>query len=205
MNYLDTMSSLYTRGVEASWRDYLFSLMITNGEDKESAYALAYEPEAFYKNLGEGEGEYRASQKSAAEDVERQQGVKEIVGMMEEERRSEIQAKALNLDEYKFSGEDTIKILNSLLKNRVDDLDTASVKDVVQLLKTLTENGALDFGDTGFSRHFVKIFPKYNALCIKCGREFDAQKGLGAVCPHCHQEYRWSQEEQRYYPQPQKL
>lgn len=205
MNYLDTASALHTRGADISIEDYIFVMMITLGEDIETAYAIAYEPSEFRKNMGEDEGLYLVSKKKDAETLMEQQNIKMLIDILRDAYRADIQEKALNLTDVKFSGEQTVQILNNLLKTRVTDMDTASVKDVVQILKALTEQGALDVGDGGFSRHFVQILPKFSALCTRCGREFDAQRGLGAVCPHCHQQYRWSSEENRFYPNVEKL
>jgi hypothetical protein len=200
MNYLDTASALHARGTDISMADYVFAMMVTLGEDMETAYAIAYEPSEFKKNMGENEGRYLLSKKNDAESLMEQQNIRMLTDILGEAYRADIQEKALNLTDVKFSGEQTVQILNNLLKTRVSDMDTASVKDVVQILKALTEQGALDVGDGGFSKHFVQIFPKFSALCTKCGHEFDAQRGLGAVCPHCRQEYRWSEEENRFYP-----
>lgn len=200
MNYLDTASALHTRGTDISIEDYIFVMMTTLGEDIETAYAIAYEPSEFRKNMGEDEGLYLVSKKKDAETLMEQQNIKMLIDILGDAYRADIQEKALNLTDVKFSGEQTVQILNNLLKTRVTDMDTASVKDVVQILKALTEQGALDVGDGGFSRHFVQILPKFSALCTRCGREFDAQRGLGAVCPHCHQQYHWSSEENRFYP-----
>lgn len=205
MNYLDIASTMHTRGADIDIKEYLFSLMVTMGEDSETAYAIAFEPSEFWKHLGEEEGAYLASKKNDAEALLGQQNIKLLRDFMDESYRAEIQSKALNITDYKFSGEETVQILNDLLKSRITDMDTASVKDVVSILKALTEQGALDVGDGGFGRHFVQIFPKFNALCVKCGREFDAQRGLGAKCPHCGQEYRWSEQENRFFPEPSKL
>lgn len=205
MNYLDVATTLHTRGADVSMQDYLFALMITNGEDNETAYCIAYEPDEFKKNIGDEEGKFLSSKKNDASNILSKQNVKMLLDYMSELHRAEVQNKALNLTDYKFSGEETVQILNSLLKSRIDDMDSASVKDVVGIMKALTEQGALDVGDGGFSKHFVQIYPKFSALCTKCGREFDAQNGLGAKCPHCGQEYRWSEEENRYYPEVTRL
>ena len=205
MNYLDIASTMHTRGADIDIKEYLFSLMVTMGEDSETAFAIAFEPSEFWKHLGEEECAYLASKKKDAEALLGQQNIKLLRDFMDESYRAEIQSKALNITDYKFSGEETVQILNDLLKSRITDMDTASVKDVVSILKALTEQGALDVGDGGFGRHFVQIFPKFNALCVKCGREFDAQRGLGAKCPHCGQEYRWSEQENRFFPNVEHL
>lgn len=205
MNYLDTASTLHTRGADIDMQEYLFGLMVTNGEDKETAYAIAFEPAELYKNLGEDEGLYIASKKQDAEALMNQQNVKMMLDYMSDLHRAEIQSKALNLTEYKFSGEETVQILNSLLKSRIEDLDAASVKDVVQLLKALMESGGLDAGDGGFSKHFVQIYPKLSVVCPVCHKETDIALGLTSICSRCGAQFVWSEEEHRYYPEPIKL
>ena len=205
MNYLDIASTLHTRGIDIDFNEYLFALMVTGGEDKEVAYAIAFEPSEFKKNMGEDENGYISSKKQETKLLVEKQNVKMLLDIMSDIHRADIQAQALGLTDFRFSGEQTVQILNNLLKTRIDDMESSSVKDVVAILKALTEQGALDTGDGGFSKHFVQIFPKFNALCVRCGREFDAQKGLGTKCPHCGQEYRWSNEENRYYPEVVKL
>lgn len=205
MNYLDIATTLHTRGVDVDFKEYLFALMVTSGEDKEVAYAIAFEPSEFKNNIGENEGEYLSLKRQQTQPLVERQNVKMLLDIMGDIHRADIQAQALNLTDYKFSGEQTVQILNNLLKTRIDDLESSSVKDVVSLLKALADQGALDAGDGGFGKHFVQIFPQFNALCINCGREFDAQRGLGAKCPFCGQEYKWSEEEKRYYPNVEHL
>lgn len=205
MNYLDTASTLHTRGADIDMQEYLFGLMMTNGEDKETAYAIAFEPSEFKRNLGEDEGVYIASKKQDAEALVNQQNIKMMLDYMSDLRRSEIQAQALNLEEYHFSGEDTVRILNNLLKTRIDDLESSSVKDVVAILKTLTESGGIDAGDGGFSKHFVQIYPKLSVVCPVCHKETDIALGLTSICSRCGSQFVWSEEEHRYYPEPIKL
>lgn len=206
ITYLDTLNTLHTRGMDITLNDYIFALSLSLGEEDEVAYAIAYEPSEFNKNVGtEDEREYLASLKRSAEATKDQQQVRMLLDLFEDALREEVQAKALNLEDYKFSGAEAVKILNNLLKTRVNDLESSSVRDIVALIKTLTEQGALEVGDGGFSKHFVQIFPRFNAICTGCNREFDAMRGLGAKCPHCGKTYTWSEEEERYYPQPQSL
>lgn len=205
MNYLDVVTTLHTRGADVSLQDYTFALMITNGEDTEVAYCIAYSPDEFKNSIGDNDGQYLSSKKNEVAALMSKQHIKMLIDYMSELHHAEVQNESLNLTDYKFTGEDTVRVLNSLLKSRIDDMDSASVKDVVGIMKALTEQGALEVGDGGFSKHFVQIYPKYSALCTKCGREFDAQIGIGAKCPHCGQEYRWSEEEDRYYPEVTRL
>ena len=204
--YADISNTLHTRGVEITTQDFFFVLLVTLGERKDYAYAMAYDNENFKKHIGtDEEGEYLASHEKDANTMLIQQHIVQLSDIINEAYRADIQAKALNLEEYRFSGEETVKILNNLLKTRIDDLESSSVKDVVGIIKMLTEQGALESGNGGFAKHFIHIHPKFNALCTSCNREFDVFAGIDCICPHCGQVYRWSEEERRFYPQPSKL
>lgn len=200
--YLEAVSTMHTRGVAIDEKDYIFTLMIVLDESPQSAYALAYDISEFRKVIGtEHEEAYLSSKQKDAETMLAQQHIVQLKELLSESFRAQVQSSALNLKEYKFSGQETMQILNNLLKSRIDDIDNASVKDVVSVIKTLADQGALDMGDSGFSRHFIQIMPTYNALCVSCGKEFEAHAGMGVVCPHCSQQYRWSQEENRFFPE----
>lgn len=206
VGYLEAVSAMHTRGIVIDEKDYIFALMVVLDEPVQNAFALAYDVSEFKKFIGtEDEEAYLSTKKKDAENMLSQQGIIQLKGLLEESYRAQVQADALNLKDFRFSGQETVQILNNLLKTRIDDLESSSVKDVVSLLKALSDQGALEMGDGGFSRHFVQISPKYPALCVVCNREFDCYVGLGAKCPHCGQEYHWSEKEQRYYPQPSKL
>ena len=206
VGYLEAVSTMHTRGVAIDEKDYIFTLMDVLGESPQNAFALAYDMGEFKKVIGtEDEEAYLSAKTKDAENMLSQQSITQLKDLLDESYRAQVQADALNLKDFRFSGQETVQILNNLLKTRIDDLESSSVKDVVSLLKALADQGALETGDGGFSKHFVQISPKYPALCTSCNREFDCYVGLGAKCPHCGQEYRWSEEEQRYYPQPIKL
>ena len=204
--YLEAVSTMHTRGIVIDEKDYIFTLMVVLNESPQNAFALAYDMSEFKKVIGtEDEEVYLSTKKKDAETMLTQQSIIQLKDLLDESYRAQVQSDALNLKDFRFSGQETVQILNNLLKSRVDDLESSSVKDVVSLLKALSDQGALEVGDGGFSRHFVQIYPKFNALCIQCGKEFDAMRGLSAKCPHCGQVYTWVQEEEKYIPQPTKL
>lgn len=204
--YLESVNVMHTRGIAIDEKDYIFTLCVVLGEEPQNAFALAYDMQEFKKVIGtEGEDDYLSSKKKDAENVLSQQSIVQLKDLLEESYRAQIQSSALNLSDYRFTGQETVQILNNLLKSRVDDLESSSVKDVVSLLKALSEQGALETGDGGFSRHFVQISPKFLALCTSCNKEFDAYPGINCICPHCHQVYHWSNEENRFFPSPAKL
>lgn len=197
---------MHTRGIVIDEKDYIFTLCVVLGESPQNAFALAYDISEFKKVIGtEEEDAYLSTKKKDAETMLTQQSIIQLKDLLDESYRAQVQSSALNLTDYHFSGQETVQILNNLLKTRIDDLESSSVKDVVSLLKALSDQGALEMGDGGFSRHFIQISPKFLALCTSCNREFDAYSGIGAVCPHCHQVYKWSEEEQRFYPKVEHL
>lgn len=201
VGYFEAVSTMHTRGIVIDEKDYIFTLLVVLGEAPQNAFAFAYDIMDFKKAFGtEDEDAYLSTKKKDAESMLTQQSIVQLKDLLDESYRAQVQSDALNLKDYRFSGQETVQILNNLLKTRIDDLETSSVKDVVSLLKALSDQGALEMGDGGFSRHFVQISPKFIALCTSCNKEFDAYSGVGAVCPHCHQQYRWSEEEQRFYP-----
>lgn len=206
ITYLETLNTLHTRGVEIDNKDYIFAILYVMGEPKENAYAFAYDEAEFKRHIGtEGEARYLRAKQIDADRMLAQQGVTQLVELLTESYRAELQKRALNLTDYKFSGEETVKILNSLLKSRIEDLESSSVKDVIGIIKTLTDQGALESGDGGFSKHFIQIYPKFNALCVKCGREFEIARGLHGVCPHCNQVYKYDGDADCFYPEPMTL
>lgn len=206
VGYLESVATMHTRGVSICDKEYVFTMMVVLDCNPREAYALAYDIDEFRKVIGtEHEEAYLSSKEKEADTMLGQQNIVQLREFMTESYRSQVQTSALNLKDFRFSGQETMQILNNLLKSRVDDIDNASVKDVVGIIKTLADQGALDTGDSGFAKHFIQIYPAYSALCVSCNREFEAHAGLGVTCPHCGQQYRWSNEENRFYPEIARL
>lgn len=208
LNYLDTKNVLFTRGVNFDLKQYLFVAQVVMGEDAPTAYAMIYDRDNFLKETGtEDEAEYLAKFNKDAQVMLQQQECKHLTDFLKDSYQADVQASASTLEDYKFSGSDVQQLLANLLHNRAgsaDNLDDASVKDVISLIKMMYEQGALDSGDS-FQKHFIQIHDSFNALCTNCNREFEAHSGLGAVCPHCHTAYKWSEQERRFYPSFGKL
>ena len=205
LNYLDTKSVLFTRGVSFDLKQYLFVVQVVLGEDKSVAYGMTFDRENFVKAIGsEDEDDYLSKVARDAEIMMQQQECQQLFEVLSEEYQLDIQSKASTLENYKFSGAEVQQLLANLLHNRSQELDEASVKDILSLIKTMYEQGALDSGDT-FQKHFITIHDKFNALCPNCNHEIDVFAGVDCVCPYCKQAFKWSEEERRFYPQPNKL
>ena len=206
VGYLEAVSTMHTRGVVIDEKDYIFTLMVVLNESPQNAFALAYDIVNFKKVIGtEDEDSYLLSKTKDAENMLEQQNIIQLRDFLAESYKTQVQAEALNLKDFKFSGQEAVQILNNLLKTRIDDLESSSVRDVVGIIKTLSETGALDTGDSGFSRHFIIVKDKYPAICTTCNHEIDIYPGVGAVCPFCSQHYTWSSEENRFYPSVEHL
>lgn len=205
LNFTETTQILFGRGITFSIEDYLFCLNLVLGEDENVSYALAYDKVGYKKVLGtEDEEEYLKTKEQECKVLMQQQSIVQLRQEMEDLYVAEIQGKALNLENYRFTGGQIAQILQNLLHNRVADLDSASTKDVISLIKLLTEQFGLD-GGSDFEKHFIQILPKFNALCNNCNREFQIASGIGAVCPHCGASYHWDSNSEKFIPQPQKL
>lgn len=204
MDYLSTKSTLHTRGININEKQYLFVLMCAIGESPEVAYSMLYDTQEFKRNIAtEDEDDYLASKKKDAEERLKLQDEMQLYDLLQSEYNTEVQAKAMNLENYSFTTGQVIQILQNLLHSRAQDIESSSVKDIISLINTLANQGALQSGDN-FGSHFIHILPKFNALCV-CGREFDVYAGIDCICPHCHQVYKFSQQDNRFYPQPSKL
>jgi hypothetical protein len=205
LNYLDTLAALHTRGLNVSLKEYLFVEQVVFKEDIRVAYASVFDAQEFVRNVpSEDEEEYLNKFKHDAENLLEKQDCKHLKEYLEQELKSYVQDEASTLQDYKFTGSDVQKLLSNLLKNRSEDLDDASVKDILSLIKSMYDSGALDSGDS-FQQHFIQIHDKFNALCPNCNHEIDVFAGVDCVCPYCKQAFKWSEEERRFYPQPQKL
>jgi hypothetical protein len=205
LNFTETTQILFGRGITFSIEDYIFCLNLVLGEDENVSYALAYDRAGYKKVLGtEDEDEYLKTKEQECKVLMQQQSIVQLRQEMEDLYVAEIQGKALNLENYRFTGGQIAQILQNLLHNRVADLDSASTKDVISLIKLLTEQFGLD-GGSDFEKHFIQILPKFNALCNNCNREFQIASGIGAVCPHCGASYHWDSNSEKFIPQPSKL
>ena len=208
LNYLDTQNILFTRAIKITIEQYLFIAQVVLGEDKAVAYGMVFDRENFVKNVAtEDEEDYLSSVQRKAEQLLDTQECKQLQELLSESYQQDIQAQASTLKDYKFSGADIQQLLANLLHNRTgegDNLDEASVKDVISLIKMMYEQGALDSGDP-FTKHFITVHDPFNALCTICNREFAAYPGMDCICPHCNQVYKWSEQEKRFYPNTIKL
>ena len=205
LNFTETTQILFGRGITFSIEDYIFCLNLILGEDENVSYALSYDMAGYKKVLGtEDEDEYLKTKEQECKVLMQQQSIVQLRQELEDLYVAEIQGKALNLENYRFTGGQIAQILQNLLHNRVADLDSASTKDVISLIKLLTEQFGLD-GGSDFEKHFIQILPKFNALCNNCNREFQIAPGIGATCPFCGASYRWDSDSEKFIPQPQKL
>ena len=203
LNYRDTQNALHTRLVDFSLQEYLFVLQTILGEDPCVAYANTFDVAEFKRNVpSEDEEEYLASKRKDAEIMLEQQNCRQLQEYLEQEYRSDIQERASNLSDYRFTGAEVQRLLNNLLRERSQELSEASVRDILALLKTMYETGTLDSGDS-YQNHFITIPKKYDCICPRCNHEQYLVEGVDNKCTSCGMVFRWDSE--RFYPQPQKL
>ncbi len=201
LDLLSTQNQLHTRLVDFTLQEYFFTLQVVLGERIEVAYANTFDTAEYKRNVpSEDEEEYLASKRKDAEIMLEQQNCRHLREYLEQEYRSDIQEKSSNLSDYKFTGSEVQRLLNNLLHDRSQELSEASVRDIIALLKTMYDTGALDSGDS-FQNHFITIPSKYNALCLNCSHEFYAVEGLSMKCPNCGAVYNWDEQKHRFIPE----
>lgn len=205
LNYIDTQNALRTRMVEFDINEYLFVLQVVMGEDVRVAYASVYDKAEFKRNVpSEDEEEYLNKWQRDANILLQHQNCEQLKEYLEQEYQSTVQEQASTLEDYRFTGADVQRLLNNLLHDRTQELSESSVRDILALIKSMYESGALDSGDS-FTKHFITVPNKYNALCPSCNRELYAVEGLDIKCVHCGQVFKWVEEENRFYPRIGKL
>lgn len=205
LDYLSTQETLHVRNVDFDHKQYLFVTMVAFGESESVAYALVYENAEMKRVVGTDKEEaFFFKCKKDADVMLQQQECQHLLEHLKEQLRSEIQRQARQLTDFKFSAEDIVQMLSNLLAKRSENLEDASVRDITALIRELASQGALE-GSDGFQRHFVTVYPHFNALCSACNKEMDVARGLSCVCPHCGAKYTWVEDENRYIPEPLKL
>lgn len=205
LDYLFTQETLHTRNISFDVKQYLFTLMVVMGEEEHTAYALVYDEAEMKRVIGTSDEEpFMYKCKKEAQVLSQQQECQHLKEYLGELLRAEIQKQARELTDFKFSAEEIVQMLSNLLAKRSENLEEASVRDITALIRELAAQGALEGGD-GFQKHFITVYPHFNALCPNCNRELDIARGLTCVCPHCGAKFVWVEEENRFIPEPMKL
>lgn len=200
LDLLSTQNQLHTRLVDFTLQEYFFTIQVVLGERIEVAYANTFDTAEYKRNVpSEDEEEYLASKRKDAEIMLETQNCRHLREYLEQEYRSDIQEHASNLSDYRFTGAEVQRLLNNLLHERSQELSEASVRDILALIKSMYDSGALDSGDS-FSQHFVTIPNKYNTICPQCNREGYAVEGLDFRCQHCGCIAKWDESQRRYFP-----
>ena len=203
LDLLSTQNQLHTRLVDFTLQEYFFILQVVLGERIEVAYANTFDTAEYKRNVpSEDEEEYLSSKRKDAEIMLEQQNCRHLHEYLEQEYRSDIQEHASNLSDYRFTGAEVQRLLNNLLHERSQELSEASVRDIIALIKSMYDSGALDSGDS-FQNHFVTIPKKYDCICPNCNREIYLVEGVDNKCQHCGVVFHWDSE--RFWPQPTKL
>lgn len=206
IRYNDIEQILLSRGVFFNMQEYLFALAIVVGEEPKIAYAIVFSWETYRKVRDtDDEKDFLAQCNKDASNIQQQEYFKKLMEELQYQYKKQIQDFALHLDDIELTSSDVKKVLASFLRDRIDDPTSASVKELVDLLKMYQPYLPDDASATDFQRHFIQVHEPYNALCNNCNHEISAYKGLSCICEHCGQKYIWSKDESRFYPEIGKL
>lgn len=205
LDLLSTQNALHTRLVDFTLQEYFFVLQVVMGERVEVAYANTFDSTEFKRNVpSEDEEEYLSQFKKKAEILLEQQQCIQLREYLGQEYQSEVQERASTLEDFRFTGAEVQRLLNNLLHERSQELSEASVRDILALIKSMYDSGALDSGDN-FQSHFITIPKKYDIICPQCSREGYAVEGLDFRCEHCGCVARWDEGSRRYFPELNRL
>lgn len=203
LDLLSTQNQLHTRLVDFSLEDYMFVLQVVLGERLDVAYANVFDKAEFKRNTSsEDEEDYLLKFRQDAKNRLETQECRQLKEELEAQYQSDVQEKASTLKDYRFTGAEVQRLLNNLLHERSQELSEASVRDILALIKSMYDSGALDSGDN-FQNHFITIAKKYDCICPQCNKEQYLVEGIDNKCNNCGMVFHW--EDERFYPQPQKL
>lgn len=206
IQFQDIEQTLNTRGVYFDMNEYNFVLLTIFGEDNAIAYALSFLKDEYKKVKGtENEKDFFSKCAKNVTNLEQQQHIIKLREEVQYRYKKQVQDAALKLDDIELTSSDVKKVLASFLRDRIDDPSSASVKELVDLLRMYQPYLPDDASATDFQRHFIQVHEPYNALCTNCNHEISAYKGLSCVCEHCGQKYIWDNNDDRFYPEPSKL
>lgn len=195
-----------TRGVYFTLAEYKFALLVVLGEEQFMAYAIAFESEKYAKAKGsEEEKDFFAKCNKEATTLLQKQHIVQLSDELRYRHKKLIQDAALNLEDIELTSSDVKKVLAAFLRDRIDDPSSASVKELVDLLRMYQPYLPDDASATDFQRHFIQVHEHFNALCTNCNHELTAYKGLHVVCEHCGTKYVWDETEERFYPKIETL
>lgn len=206
IDYNEIERTLSSRGVYYDAKEYYFVLSIVLGCQQEYAYATTIALDEYKKVKGtEEEKDFFPRIKRESDALLQKQHIIKLKEEVEYQHTKMVQDFALHLEDVELTSSDVKKILASFLRDRIDDPSSASVKELVDLLRMYQPYLPDDASATDFQRHFIQVYPHFNALCVNCNKEFDAVMGISCICPHCGARYNWVQDENRFYPEPAKL
>ena len=206
IQFQDIEQTLNTRGVYFNMSEYNFVLLTIFGEDNAISYALSFLKDEYKKVKGtENEKDFFSKCTKSATNLEQQQHIIKLREEVQYRYKKQVQDAALKLDDIELTSSDVKKVLASFLRDRIDDPSSASVKELVDLLRMYQPYLPDDASATDFQRHFIQVHEPYNALCTNCNHEISAYKGLSCTCEHCGQKYIWDNDDDRFYPEPSKL
>lgn len=202
IGYNITKNEMKSRGVnELAPMDYSFAMLVAIGVDETQAYMTTIRGRDYEKKEESQISKFRDKCEKEAEELLQRPDIKTCVDFLKNEFEKTVKDEALELSDVNFSAEDLRRILAKFLKTKYDDLDSADAKDLLNAIKIYIDKFG-DIGDDGiakFNRHFIQVYPPYNAVCPSCNREIDLPRGVNSKCKHCGHRFVWNEEKERYF------
>lgn len=202
LNFDNTRQLMKTRGVDnLAPLEYSFALMVAIGIDKVQSYMVTMRGKDYEKKSEDQLVKFKEKCSMEAVELMERPDIKSTIQVLSEDYQKAVKYEALDLEEVDFNAEDLRKILAKFLRSKYTDIDAADAKDLLNAIKIYVDK----FGDTGddgmakFNKHFIQVYPPYNAVCTNCGREIDLPRGVNSKCKYCEHQFIWNEDKERYY------
>jgi hypothetical protein len=202
INYIETRETLSARGIEFTPKDFVYAFMCAIGMRSDNAYVIAFKD----REIEKGEKEHDDAMNIISEKYKDESGnyaaqdrIKKLIEYLEEGHRRLLQEQTVHFDKIDLTANDLKNVLGKLLKDRYDDIEKSSAKEMIDIIKVFADKFVTE-DDTSktFQKHFIQIFEPFNCVCTECGREFSLAPNVTTICPNCHHVYTYDKETKKF-------
>lgn len=199
VNYFEIKEAMNCRGIEFTPLQFTFAFLVAIGMPAKDAYLVSIKGKEYEKSKDDKIDELKEKCAEESAILMEREGIRHLIEYLKQGHNRLIQEEALHFNDVEFTSEDLKKILTKLLKTKYDELEDTPAKEIIDLIKLFVDKFApIDDTAEKFAKHFIQVYPPYNAVCAECGKEFDLAPNLSCYCPHCHHLYTFDKENNKF-------
>lgn len=201
INYKKTKETMSARGIEFTNAQFSFALMVAVGIDKYDAYKIAIKNDDFSNVKKDKFNEFEDKCKKECDISIQQQNITQLINFLKEKYEYQITEYVSNPQNVEITPKMLKNLIGRMVKKANDNFETTSFKEMTDAVNSYIKffNPDIeDDNDLQFNKHFITVYPSYNAICCNCNKEFDLPANVTSVCPHCGHKYLWDEEKKIY-------